>query len=121
MVDGHAGRVQEKDRYSRGRNQPYAGHRSHLVDQKPNPMGEDPKITNDKIQGSFFEVNIQKLDGPATMGGKEPNPPSGFPYDWLCFADRPLISAAELMMVPARPAPGSDPEVHRPGHAGRAG
>ena len=63
MVDGHAGRVQEKDRYSRGRNQPYAGHRSHLVDQKPNPMGEDPKITNDKIQGSFFRSIFRSWTG----------------------------------------------------------
>jgi hypothetical protein len=94
--------------YSIGRSQPYAGDKSQQVPQKPaNPT------TDGQPQHTFFNVNVQVVDPKdavtgLTPGSESTNPPNtpppagqlqGFPNDWLAFADRPLVSPIELMMV----------------------
>jgi hypothetical protein len=98
--------------YSMGRSQPYAADKSQQVPQKPaNPT------TGGQPQHTFFNVNVQVVDPKdpvtgATPGKESTNPPNtpppngqlqGFPNDWLTFADRPLVSPIELMMVSKYP------------------
>jgi hypothetical protein len=64
-------------RASIGRNQPYAGDKSQLAAQAPNPA-----LTN-QPQHTFFNLNA-----PVTN-----------PFTWLAFMDRPLVSPMELLHV----------------------
>jgi hypothetical protein len=94
--------------YSIGRSQPYAADKSQQVPQKP-----ASPTTGGQPQHTFFNVNVQVVDPKdpvtgATPGKESTNPPNtpppngqlqGFPNDWLAFADRPLVSPIELMMV----------------------
>jgi len=80
-------------RSSVGRNQPYAAHQAQVVEQRPGTalIGQP--------QHTFFKINVQSID-PATgrerlVGGQ----PARSPYQWLRFADRPLVSPLELLVV----------------------
>lgn len=65
------------DRFSVGRNQPYAALRNHQRDQKPNPPLQN------QPQHSFYKINEQAAN----------------PFVWLTFMDRPLASPIELLHV----------------------
>lgn len=103
----HKARVDELKRYSIGRNQPYAAHKSQQIPQKPATA-----LVN-QPQHTMFEVNVQvvsPMDAKTmeTPGREITDPPDtpppngkimGFANDWLCFVDRSLISPVELMLV----------------------
>jgi hypothetical protein len=77
-------------RASVGRKQPYAAHSSQLKQQQPAPA------LLDQPQHSFFQHNVDST----TPGPNWRQPPDRYPpFDWLTHADRPLISAMELLHV----------------------
>src|SRR5262249_2248105 len=92
----HQGMTQIPLRYSVGKNQPYAGHSSQVVPQKPlTPLMSQP-------QNTFFGVNVQNIDpntGNEMANPNTPQQPSRWPFDWLTFIDRPLISPVELLQT----------------------
>jgi hypothetical protein len=83
-------------RYSVGKNQPYAGHSSQVKPQKPlQPLTNQP-------QNTFFGVNVQNIDpktGNEMANPNNPQQPWRWPFDWLTFIDRPLISPVELLQT----------------------
>jgi hypothetical protein len=67
-------------RFSVGRNQPYAADKTQQKDQKPaQPLMNQP-------QNTLFAANEQGV-------------PNRFPFDWLTFIDRQVISPPELLQV----------------------
>jgi hypothetical protein len=85
-----------EQRFSVGKNQPYAAHGSQVRPQKPLvPLTGQPQHT-------FFALNVQNID-PATQREKadpqKPQAPYRWPFDWLTFIDRPLISPVELLQT----------------------
>ena len=113
----HAARLPVEQRASVGRNQPYAADRSQQVPQKPmTALTAQPQQT-------LFKVNVQSLDAATNRGKTNPPTTTGYwPYDWLTFCDRPLVSPMELLVVSAfKPheltqqfAQGTDPATGRP-------
>jgi hypothetical protein len=83
--DATAGGAVEQ-RYSVGRNQPYAADTSQQVQQKP------LTALTGQPQHTMFKTNVQLSN--------KTNPPNlSFPYDWLTQIDRPLVSPIELLMT----------------------
>jgi hypothetical protein len=99
-------------RYSIGKNQPYAGdnrnpqpNMSQVKQQQPvspvmppNPKSGQPQS---QPQHTFFSVNVQNTDA---TGKELPDPANAgqgmrWPFDWLTFIDRPLISPVELLQT----------------------
>ena len=75
----HAGRVADvAQRFSLGRNQPYAADKKHFKSQR-NAAGP----LTDQPQHTFFKINHQPTN----------------PFDWLMFADRPPLSGMEILQV----------------------
>lgn len=83
-------------RYSVGRNQPYAASKTQQVDQK------SATALVDQPQHTLFKTNVQVID-PATgrekINNNDPNNPVRFPFDWLVFIDRPLVSSVEVLQA----------------------
>jgi hypothetical protein len=77
-------------RFSVGRNQPFAADKSQKVDQKLKAPGTE--VAGDPPQTTLFRKNIQG-------GTPGQQPPVEWPYDWLTFIDRPLVSPLELLHV----------------------
>jgi hypothetical protein len=80
-----------------GRSQPYAAHVSQQVKQRPfTQLTEQPQHT-------FFDLNVQKVEADPMTGLERESQVggalAGFPFHWLCHADRPLISPVELLEV----------------------
>jgi hypothetical protein len=99
----HAAMVPKQNRFSMGRNQPYAADRSQQVPQKP------VTALMNQPQHTFFGVNVQNVtpaNMPPAQQQETPDPNNAgkglrWPYDWLTFIDRPLISPIELLQVSA--------------------
>jgi hypothetical protein len=87
-------------RYSVGRNQPYAADPTQQVPQKVNydpaqlTNGFPPPAANPPSfpQNTFFCANIQGLNA-------QGQPVPGWPYDWLTFLNRWVVSPMELLFV----------------------
>jgi hypothetical protein len=84
-----------EQRYSVGRNQPYAADKTQQNPQKP------LTALTGQPQHTFFKTNVQVID-PNTGKGQTDPPPLGdvsWPYDWLVHMDRQLVSPIELLQV----------------------
>jgi hypothetical protein len=83
-----------EERFSVGRNQPYAAHRSQQIEQRPRTANRR------QPQHTFFKTNVQVIDPNTGRSGNDP-PDLAWPYDWLVVLDRQLISPIEITQVSA--------------------
>jgi hypothetical protein len=81
------------DRASYGRKQPYAGHKSMLVRQAPEPTQRSLQACH--TLGRHNGVEAQNPDP------KRPGQTLKLPFDWLVHLDRRLVSPMELLHVSA--------------------
>jgi hypothetical protein len=82
------------ERVSYGRMEPYAGHKSMLRKQSPEPVNpHQPKHTFTRHNG--IEADQDKLNP------KRINQTLKLPFDWLVHLDRKLVSPIELLHVSA--------------------
>jgi hypothetical protein len=82
------------DRASYGRMEPYAGHKSMLRRQSPEPTA----LLQPQIQHTFGRHNGIEPDNP---NPRRPGQTLKLPFDWLVHLDRKLISPIELLHVSA--------------------
>jgi hypothetical protein len=101
-----------QNRFSIGRNQPYAAAVSQLEPQNPSgPAPDAPAPTQPQAKHTFFRHNAQEPIAKATdtvpatplkqRGSASSTQTLRIPFDWLVHLDRALASPVELMHVSA--------------------